>query len=51
MAKRFVKASGFWLVSRYLNLDTKQTFASWTVMQTLLAGTAFAVILPVSLVL
>ncbi|WP_120006310.1 GntP family permease [Nesterenkonia muleiensis] len=46
-----VNDSGFWLVNRYLNMDTKQTFATWTVMQTVLAVTAFAVVLPVSLVL
>lgn len=46
-----VNDSGFWLVGRYLNLDTKQTLQSWTVMQTLLGATAFGVVLAVSPVL
>lgn len=37
-----VNDSGFWLVSKYLGLDEKQTLRSWTVMTTLLALTGFA---------
>ncbi|GAC15020.1 GntP family permease [Aliiglaciecola lipolytica] len=33
--------SGFWLVSRLLNLDVKTTFKTWTVMETLLGTIAF----------
>lgn len=36
-----VNDSGFWLVSKYLGLNEKQTFKSWTMMTTLLALTGF----------
>ena len=36
-----VNDSGFWLVSKYLGLNEKQTFKSWTVMTTLLALVGF----------
>lgn len=36
-----VNDSGFWLVSKYLGLNEKQTFRSWTVMTTLLAVVGF----------
>lgn len=32
-----VNDSGFWLVSKYLNMNEKQTFASWTSMTTILS--------------
>ncbi len=32
-----VNDSGFWLVSKYLGMNEKQTFRSWTVMTTILA--------------
>jgi len=32
-----VNDSGFWLVSKYLGMDEKQTFRSWTVMTTILS--------------
>lgn len=34
-----VNDSGFWLVNRYFGLTEKQTFASWTIMTTLLGLT------------
>lgn len=40
-----VNDSGFWLVSKYLNLSEKQTFKSWTVMTTLLAIVGFTTVL------
>jgi GntP family gluconate:H+ symporter len=33
--------SGFWLVSRLLNMDEKTTLKTWTVMETLLGSIAF----------
>lgn len=39
-----VNDSGFWLVSKYLGLDEKQTLKSWTVMTTLLALTGLATV-------
>ena len=33
--------SGFWLVSRLLNMDEKTTLKTWTVMETLLGSLAF----------
>lgn len=34
--------SGFWLVSRYLGLSTRQALGTWTVMETLLGVSGFA---------
>lgn len=41
-----VNDSGFWLVSRFLEMDEKTTLKTWTVMETLigLVGFALAVI-------
>ena len=36
-----VNDSGFWLVSKYLGLNEKQTFKSWTLMTTILATVGF----------
>jgi H+/gluconate symporter-like permease len=46
-----VNDSGFWLVSRYLGLSETDTLKSWTVMETLLGFTGFAVALVISLFL
>lgn len=35
--------SGFWLISRFFNMDEKTTLKTWTVMQTLMGVFAFAV--------
>lgn len=42
-----VNDSGFWIVSKYLGMNEKQTLRSWTVMETLIAvcGLAFTLIL------
>ncbi|MGL4864638.1 GntP family permease [Cetobacterium sp.] len=42
-----VNDSGFWLVGRYFGLDVKQTFASWTVMESIISicGFGFSLIL------
>ncbi len=45
-----VNDSGFWLVSKYLGLDEKQTFKSWTVMTTILALVGFSTVLLLSLI-
>lgn len=36
--------SGFWLVSRLLNMDEKTTLKTWTVMETLLGSIAFIIV-------
>ncbi len=37
-----VNDSGFWLVSRFFGMDEKTTFKTWTVMETTLGLSAFA---------
>lgn len=44
-----VNDSGFWLVSKYVGLDEKQTFRSWTVMTVLLSLTGFTTVFLLSL--
>ena len=44
-----VNDSGFWLVGKYLGLNEKQTFQSWSVMTTILAVTSFSIALLLSL--
>lgn len=43
-----VNDSGFWLVGRYFGLDVKETFASWTVMETIIALSGFLISLVLS---
>ncbi|MGR3806751.1 GntP family permease [Pasteurella testudinis] len=38
-----VNDSGFWLVSRFLEMDTKTTLKTWTVMETLIGFVGFAI--------
>ena len=38
-----VNDSGFWLVSRFFQMDEKQTLRTWTVMETTIGLSAFAV--------
>lgn len=45
-----VNDSGFWLVSRYLGMDMKETFRSWTLMTVIIGLTGFAVALAGSMV-
>lgn len=45
-----VNDSGFWLVSKYLGINEKQTFQSWTMMTTILALTSFAIITIISVI-
>jgi Gnt-I system low-affinity gluconate transporter len=45
-----VNDSGFWLVSKYLGLDEKQTFKSWTMMTTILALVGFGTVCLLSLI-
>ena len=45
-----VNDSGFWLVKEYLNLSVTETFATWTVLETLIALAGLAVVLLLSLV-
>ncbi|MFC7394533.1 gluconate:H+ symporter [Scopulibacillus cellulosilyticus] len=40
-----VNDSGFWLVKQYLGLSVKETFKTWTVLETLLSVTAFVCVL------
>lgn len=46
-----VNDSGFWLVSRFLGMDEAQTLKSWTVMETLVGGVVFLVVLVLSLLI
>ncbi len=46
-----VNDSGFWLVSKYLHIDEKQTFQSWTMMTTILSLVGFATVFILSLIL
>lgn len=39
-----VNDSGFWLVGKYLNLNEKQTFYSWSVMTTILSLIGFGTV-------
>lgn len=43
-----VNDSGFWLVSKYLGLDEKQTFRSWSMMTTILSLVSISVVLLLS---
>lgn len=43
--------SGFWLVSRLLEMDEKTTLKTWTVMETLLGGIAFLIVAVLSFIL
>ncbi len=45
-----VNDSGFWLVSRYFNLDTRDTLRSWTVMETIIGVTGATLAWVLSLV-
>ena len=45
-----VNDSGFWLVKEYLNLSVAETFATWTVLETLIALAGLAGVLILSLV-
>ncbi len=44
-----VNDSGFWLVNRYFGLSEKDTLRSWTIMETIIALTGFAVVFLISL--
>ena len=44
-----VNDSGFWLVGRFLGMDEEQTLRSWTVMETIVGGVGFLVVLGLSL--
>ncbi|WP_295898849.1 GntP family permease [uncultured Vibrio sp.] len=43
--------SGFWLVSRLMEMDEKTTLKTWTVMETLLGGIAFIIVAVLSYLL
>jgi gluconate:H+ symporter, GntP family len=43
--------SGFWLVSRLMEMDEKTTLKTWTVMETLLGTIAFAIVATLSIFL
>ncbi|PSK97811.1 GntP family gluconate:H+ symporter [Murinocardiopsis flavida] len=46
-----VNDSGFWLVGRFLGMDTKTTLKTWTVMETLIGVIGFVLAFALSLVL
>ncbi|OBW94681.1 GntP family permease [Gallibacterium salpingitidis] len=39
-----VNDSGFWLISRFLEMDTKTTFKTWTVLETILGVVGFTIV-------
>jgi Gnt-I system low-affinity gluconate transporter len=43
-----VNDSGFWLVSKYLDLSVNETLKSWTVVSSFVGGTGFIVALILS---
>ncbi len=43
-----VNDSGFWLVSRFFQIDEKTTLKTWTVMETLLGTIGFVLALILS---
>ena len=43
-----VNDSGFWLVGKYLGMTEKQTLQSWTIMETIISVTGFALALLLS---
>jgi Gnt-I system low-affinity gluconate transporter len=43
-----VNDSGFWLVNRYLGASIKDTFKSWTIMETIVGFTGFFIVLILS---
>jgi gluconate:H+ symporter, GntP family len=40
-----VNDGGFWLVGEYLNLDVAQTFATWSVLETILSVSGLVLVL------
>ncbi len=45
-----VNDAGFWMVKEYLGLTVKETFQTWTVLETLLSFIAFGTVLIVNLI-
>jgi Gnt-I system low-affinity gluconate transporter len=43
-----VNDSGFWLIGRYLGISEKNTLRSWTVLETIVGGVGFLVVLLIS---
>lgn len=43
-----VNDSGFWLINRFLGLNVKDTLRTWTVLETIISLTAFAVLIVLS---
>ncbi|HPC98460.1 MAG TPA: gluconate:H+ symporter [Bacteroidales bacterium] len=46
-----VNDSGFWIVSKYLGMNEKQTLKSWTMMETIIAVTGLVITFSVSLLI
>jgi Gnt-I system low-affinity gluconate transporter len=46
-----VNDSGFWIVSKYLGMNEKQTLQSWTVMETIIAVSGLIFTLLLSLII
>lgn len=44
-----VNDSGFWLVKKYLDISEKQTLQTWTVMETIISLSGFAIVMLLSL--
>jgi Gnt-I system high-affinity gluconate transporter len=46
-----VNDAGFWLFKEYFNLDLRDTFRSWTLMESLAGGVGLLCVLGLNLVL
>ena len=46
-----VNDSGFWLISRFLEMDTKTTLKTWTLLETSIGVVAFIIALIGSIIL
>jgi len=45
-----VNDAGFWMVKEYLGLSLKETFKTWTVLETILSVVAFIVVLIIDVI-
>jgi H+/gluconate symporter-like permease len=43
-----VNDAGFWMVKEYLGLSLKETFKTWTVLESILSVVAFAIVLVIN---
>jgi Gnt-I system high-affinity gluconate transporter len=46
-----VNDGGFWLFKQYFNLSIKQTFATWSVMETIVSVVGLAIVLLLNIII